>query len=98
VCAHHLQHNLGREDSSIVFVGFAAIGTLARRIIDGAKDVNIFGENIPVRAQIYTINGFSAMETKRNCWLGKSRPARSVRFLPWRRKRHEAIRVTPCRH
>ena len=57
---HHLQHNLGREDSSIVFVGYAAIGTLARQIIDGAKQVNIFGENIPVRARIYTINGFSA--------------------------------------
>ena len=57
---HHLQHNLGREDSSIVFVGYAANGTLARRIIDGAKQVNIFGEDIPVRARIYTINGFSA--------------------------------------
>ena len=57
---HHLQHNLGREDSSIVFVGYAAIGTLARRIIDGAKQVHIFGENIPVRARIHTINGFSA--------------------------------------
>ena len=57
---HHLQHNLGREDSSIVFVGYAAVGTLARRIIDGAKQVNIFGEDIPVRARIYTINGFSA--------------------------------------
>ena len=57
---HHLQHNLGREDSSIVFVGYAAVGTLARRIIDGAKQVIIFGENIPVKARIYTINGFSA--------------------------------------
>jgi metallo-beta-lactamase family protein len=56
----HLQHNLGREDSSIVFVGYAAIGTLARTIIDGAKQVSILGENIPVRARIYTINGFSA--------------------------------------
>jgi metallo-beta-lactamase family protein len=56
----HLQHNLGREDSSIVFVGYAAMGTLARRIIDGAKQVNILGENISVRARIYTINGFSA--------------------------------------
>ena len=52
---HHLRHNLGREDSSIVFVGYAAIGTLARQIIDGVKEVNIFGENIPVRARIYTI-------------------------------------------
>jgi metallo-beta-lactamase family protein len=57
---HHLRHNLGREDSSIVFVGYAATGTLARHIIDGAKQVTIFGETIPVRARIYTINGFSA--------------------------------------
>jgi metallo-beta-lactamase family protein len=57
---HHLEHNLGREESSIVFVGYAAVGTLARHIIDGAKLVTIFGENIPVKARIYTINGFSA--------------------------------------
>jgi metallo-beta-lactamase family protein len=57
---HHLRHNLWREDSSIVFVGFAAAGTLARRIIDGAQQVRIFGEEIPVRAKIHTINGFSA--------------------------------------
>lgn len=56
---HHLQHNLGREESSIVFVGYAAVGTLARVIIDGAKQVNILGENISVQARIYTINGFS---------------------------------------
>ena len=57
---HHLQHNLSRDESSIVFVGYASTGTLARRIIDGAKEVNIFGKTIPVRARIYTINGFSA--------------------------------------
>jgi metallo-beta-lactamase family protein len=57
---HHLRHNIWREESSVVFVGFAAIGTLARRIIDGAKQVRIFGEEIPVRAKIHTINGFSA--------------------------------------
>ncbi|MGD9842064.1 MAG: MBL fold metallo-hydrolase RNA specificity domain-containing protein [Steroidobacteraceae bacterium] len=57
---HHLKHNLWRRDSSIVFVGYAATGTLARRIIDGAKYISLFGEEIPVRAKIYTINGFSA--------------------------------------
>ena len=56
---HHLYLNLGREDSSVVFVGYAAVGTLGRFIIDGAKQVNIFGENISVRARIHTINGFS---------------------------------------
>jgi metallo-beta-lactamase family protein len=57
---HHLKHNLWREESSIVFVGYAAIGTLARRIIDGAESVKVYGEEIPVRAQVHTINGFSA--------------------------------------
>ncbi len=57
---HHLRDNLGRDNSAIVFVGYAAAGTLARRIIDGAKQVRIFGEDVPVRARIYTINGFSA--------------------------------------
>jgi metallo-beta-lactamase family protein len=57
---HHLKHNLWREDASIVFVGYAASGTLARQIIDGAKEVRLFGEKIPVRARTYTINAFSA--------------------------------------
>lgn len=57
---HHLRHNLWRKDSSIVFVGYAAPGTLARIIVDGAKEVKLFGEHIPVNAHLYTINGFSA--------------------------------------
>ncbi len=57
---HHLKHHLWREDSSVVFVGYAAQHTLARQIIDGAHTVRIFGESIKVRAQIHTINGFSA--------------------------------------
>jgi metallo-beta-lactamase family protein len=57
---HHLKHNLWRTDSSVIFVGFAARGTLARRIIDGAARVRIFREDIPVRARIHTIGGFSA--------------------------------------
>jgi metallo-beta-lactamase family protein len=57
---HHLKQNLWRRESGIVFVGFAARGTLARQIIDGAREVKIFGEPTPVRASIHTINGFSA--------------------------------------
>lgn len=57
---HHLRRHLSRPESSIIFVGFAAMGTLARRIIDGAADVRIMGEDVPVKARIHTINGFSA--------------------------------------
>ncbi|MYM57117.1 MBL fold metallo-hydrolase RNA specificity domain-containing protein [Thalassovita mangrovi] len=57
---HHLRHNLAHSDCSIVFVGFAAEGTLARIIVDGAQKVKLFGHWIPVKAQVHTINGFSA--------------------------------------
>lgn len=57
---HHLKHNLGNRKNTVVFVGFAAVGTLARQIVDGAKEVKIFGELIQVNAEIFTIGGFSA--------------------------------------
>jgi metallo-beta-lactamase family protein len=57
---HHLKHNISREECSVIFVGFAAEGTLARQIIDGQNPVHILGDDIPVRARIHTINGFSA--------------------------------------
>ena len=57
---HHFKHNLWRREASVIFVGYAAQGTLARQIIDGAKKVRIFREEIEVRAKVYTIGGFSA--------------------------------------
>jgi len=57
---HHLKHNISREECSVIFVGFAAKGTLARQIIDGQNPVRILGDDVPVRARIHTINGFSA--------------------------------------
>jgi metallo-beta-lactamase family protein len=57
---HHLRHNLWRSESSVVFVGYAATGTLARQIIDGQRSVRIYGETIRIAAHIYTIGGFSA--------------------------------------
>lgn len=57
---HHLKHNLWRQDSSVVFVGFQAEGTLGRRILDGEKKVRVLGEPINVAARIYSLQGFSA--------------------------------------
>ena len=57
---HHLKHNLWRKESSIVFVGYQAEGTLGRRIKEGEKAVKIFGEEVQVNAEIHSLEGFSS--------------------------------------
>ena len=57
---HHLRYNLGRRECAVVIAGFQAAGTLGRRLVDGARQVTLFGERIPVRARIHTIGGLSA--------------------------------------
>ena len=61
---HHLVTNISRPESTILFVGYQAIGTLGRQILDGARNVRILGQHYPVRARIAQIHGFSAHADK----------------------------------
>jgi metallo-beta-lactamase family protein len=77
---HHLKHNLWRNECSVVFVGYQAKESLGRRILDGAKVVKLFGEEINVQSSIYSIEGFSGHADQKGLldWVGgfKKKPAK----------------------
>ena len=80
---HHLVTNITRPESTILFVGYQAIGTLGRKIVDGAKRVRILGQQYPVRARIAQIHGFSAHADKDELsrWLSSIKTAPERVFI-----------------
>lgn len=80
---HHLRHNLARRDSTILFVGFQAAGSLGRTILDGANRVRIWGQDIAVRAQIRRIDSYSAHGDQNDLkrWIEARQPIDGSLFL-----------------
>ena len=78
---HHLKHNISRPDSTILFVGYQANGTLGRRILDGNPEVRILGSMYQVKARIERIEGFSGHADRNGLlqWLdGLQKPPRQL--------------------
>ena len=69
---HHLKYNLWRPECAVVFVGFQAEGTLGRMLVDGVKQVKLFGEQIAVKAQIYNFKALSGHADRSGLleWIG----------------------------
>ncbi|HET9700394.1 MAG TPA: MBL fold metallo-hydrolase RNA specificity domain-containing protein, partial [Burkholderiales bacterium] len=80
---HHLRHNLARPECGILVTGFQAQGTLGRRLVDGARRVRLFGEEVPVRASIHTLGGLSAHADQEGLlgWLARFRSPPRQTFL-----------------
>lgn len=80
---HHLRHNLARRESTILFVGFQAAGTLGRTILDGAPRVRISGSDVAVRAQIRRIDSYSAHADRDDihAWIAARAPIAGSLFL-----------------
>ncbi len=80
---HHLRHNLGNPETSIIMVGFQSEGTIGRQIVDRRPEVSIFGEKHTVRAAVHTLGGFSAHagQTELLDWLGCAAHAKPRVYL-----------------
>lgn len=74
---HHLRNNIGRPECAVVICGFQSYGSLGRRLVDGVKQVRMFGEQIDVRASVHTLGGFSAHADQKALldWAGAFQPA-----------------------
>jgi metallo-beta-lactamase family protein len=77
---HHLRHGLSNPRNTVLIVGFQAENTLGRRLIEGQKSVRVFGQDTEVRAEVLSLNGFSAHAGQGELFnfLDRSRPAGPV--------------------
>ena len=90
---HHLKQNLGMRGAHVVFVGYQGVGTLGRRLVDGAKWVRIHGRDVRVTASMHTVGGLSAHADQRGLleWFGHFEPKPRLALVHGEDKAREAL-------
>jgi metallo-beta-lactamase family protein len=75
---HHLRQNLPLKETVVLIVGYQSANSLGRRLVEGQKEVRIFGERVPVHASVHTMGGFSAHADQRGLldWFGAVAPSK----------------------
>jgi len=91
---HHLKNNVWRPECHIVIVGYQAIGTLGRRLVDGADEIRLWGDTYPVRARVHTIGGLSAHADQADLleWYGAFEDSPPVYLVHGEPKAQAALR------
>jgi len=87
----HFKHRLWNERNALVFVGYQVEGTLGRYIVDGAKSIKLYGEEIVIKAKVHTINGFSAHADQNGLieWMGKFKKLDNIFIVHGERDKQE---------
>jgi metallo-beta-lactamase family protein len=90
---HHLKHNIGRRGTHVVFVGYQSVGTLGRRLVDGARWVRIHGHDQRVGARIHTVGGLSAHADQQGLldWFAHFEPTPRVALVHGEDQAREAL-------
>ena len=90
---HHLKQNIGRREAHVVFVGYQGVGTIGRRLVDGAKWIRIHGRDYRVNASMHTVGGLSAHADQRGLldWFGHFEPKPQLALVHGEDKAREAL-------
>jgi len=87
----HFKHRLWNEKNTLVFVGYQVQGTLGRKLVDGARKIKVYGEDVIVKAKVHTINGFSAHADQNGLieWMSKFKKLDKIFLIHGERDKQE---------
>jgi len=91
---HHFKHRIWNPKNAVLFVGYQAEGTLGRKIVEGAEWINLYGEDIIVKASIHTINGFSAHADQKTMikWMSKIKKLKNIFLIHGEKESQKAFK------